>query len=165
MEVAARKFVEFTKRGSARVDISGLDPLIRDMADLGKVARPELRKGMRAATKVVLVEAKRLVSLPTQEGRIYDLDDGEEHQASAPGDPPAKFHGLLFRSLKMQIGRSGLSGRVLSSDPKAHVQEYGSRHQEPRPFLRVALRNKADEVLRILEGAYRAGVARVFRSK
>lgn len=164
--MAASNFKPLGRKGQARVDISGMDELIKDFQSLGRVARTDLRKGMREALKVVQAEAKDLLNQPDHTGRIYEIEkrgETEDHVASAPGEPPAKLLGLLRKSIQIQVARSGLAGRVRSNDPKAHVQEYGSVKQEPRPYLRKALANKVREVMTILEVAYRRAVLKALR--
>lgn len=148
------------------VKIEGLDDLIRDMEKLPRAARSELRKAMRKAGAVVAKEAKVLLDEKVHTGRVYEVEVKgrvRKHTASAPGEPPAKLLGLLRRSVKIIASRSGLSVRVSSADPKAHIQEYGSEKQAARPFLRPALARKKDEVLKLLQAGYVAGIAKVLR--
>jgi HK97 gp10 family phage protein len=143
--------------------IEGLDELLRDVAELPRRARGPFRKQMRAASALVRDEAKRLIKSGIRTGKRYPKPNGRtEYTASAPGEPPAKVEADLVNSIKIEVGRSGLSARVYTADPKGHLMEYGTVKIAPRPFLRPALAAMKGQVLKLLERGYRAGVALVF---
>lgn len=68
--------------------------------------------------------------------------------SSKPGEPPRKQTGRLAASMAWE--RNGLEVRVGTSVKYAPWLEFGTVHMSPRPFLHRALREKADEVRRIL---------------
>jgi len=63
------------------------------------------------------------------------------HQASAPGEPPAVDLGALRASVVAQLGRDELGLFVQAGTPLAYGGwlELGTRHIEPRPWLRPAV--------------------------
>lgn len=82
-----------------------------------------------------------------------------EHQASAPGEPPAIDTGAYVRSWKWEPAaqRRVRRAAVVYSDLKvgrwylAELLERGTEHMEPRPHIRVAyalVRDRMHEVLR-----------------
>lgn len=107
--------------------------------------------------RAVDVEAagKRLLSQHGT-GRIYKLTKPRRiHQASAPGEPPAPDMGHLRAALGHSVGHDGedlyadvgygvdvtapLEDNRTSVAKVAEYLELGTRHIEPRPFLRPAL--------------------------
>jgi hypothetical protein len=74
---------------------------------------------------------------------------GNRVPSSAPGDPPARQTGHLQESVKYVIDRQNLIAVVGPFEgpptvnnptpvPYAAPLEYGTRHVEPRPFIRPA---------------------------
>jgi len=155
-------------REQIRIEIDGLQSLLKKFAEINGTARAELRKGMRKAGAVVAKESRALLRRGTPSGKFYLYDKGgkrKRYQASAPGEPPARVYGDLAKSIKLKLSRSKLSARISSADNKAHIMEYGSVNQEPRPFLRPALANKKREVLQLLEDAYGLALRKTFTGK
>lgn len=142
---------------AGRVEIEGLEDILIGMQSLGRVARVELRKGMREAATVVADRAREELRANDVTGKTY-IVKGKEHIASAPGEYPAQLTRKLSKSIKIHIAKSGLAARILTADPKAHIQEYGSINQAARPFLRPALSWAKAKVLRILQDAYQRGL-------
>lgn len=165
--MAVRKVL--TKNNQARVKIEGLDNILKQMdalADLAPSTRAPLKRGMRNATTIVAKYARALLRAPGRTGRLYRIEGRAGfHQASAPGEPPAKILGNIVRSIGTTLSKKGFSGRVKTGDPKAHIEEYGSVHQEPRPFLRRALADKSHEVLKALEDGLFEGLKQIFRRR
>lgn len=185
-----------TSAGSKHVEIEGLDELIADFEDLPRKARPEFRKGMRNAGAIVAADARARLQARLRTGRVYLYDrKGLKRlvRASAPGEAPAKVTGGKAKSVRVKVSRSGLSVRVLSADPTAHLMEYGTIerrqaprpargnkrarvsladrhatdtfHVEARPFLRPALAAKKQEVLQAIELGLLNALKATFRSK
>lgn len=83
-------------------------------------------------------------------GRIYG-----EHQASAPGEPPAEDTGALRASIEARVNISG--GNVIGeigtrSVPYAAELEFGTSRVEPRPFLRPTVNEQRRRIMNILGG-------------
>lgn len=80
-------------------------------------------------------------------GRVYQRR-GRLHQASAPGDPPARLTGALMESIQVvnfdeqqlvaQVGPSPRT-KAFEDRPYPHFLEFGTRFMSPRPFMRPAL--------------------------
>jgi HK97 gp10 family phage protein len=77
-------------------------------------------------------------------GRVYVRSGGRTHQASAPGDPPARDSGRLQESVKVK--RQNSNSYTVGPDPEAFKNgfypanlEFGTLHIAPRPFMRPAL--------------------------
>jgi HK97 gp10 family phage protein len=150
----------------APVTIEGLDELIRALQGLGPAATKTSRMAMRRAGGIVLRRAKKRLNAKLRTGRLYNVpggDGSEVYRASAPGEAPAKLTGDIVKSLKLVVSRSGLSVRVVSTDPKAHFQEYGTLKQKPRPFLRPSLVESKSEVLTEIGKGVTAGIAAVLK--
>lgn len=75
-------------------------------------------------------------------GRVYRRGK-KQHQASAPGEPPARDRGILVGSIGMDV-----QGEVLivgTGEQKAVWLEFGTTHEkggtmEARPFMRPSLK-------------------------
>ena len=100
----------------------------------GPVAKDLIRRG-------VMVQAAAKRSLRHHgTGRVY-RHGNVEHQASAPGEPPASDTGRLMGSITQQLAKDeqGLVERVGTDVDYALPLERGTRFIEPRPFLLPAL--------------------------
>ena len=78
-------------------------------------------------------------------GRVYG-----KHQASAPGEPPAKDTGALSANTNAddQIRREGedLVGRIVANSAQAEALEKGTERMAARPFLTLLATDYADEL-------------------
>lgn len=78
-------------------------------------------------------------------GRIYG-----KHQASAPGEPPAKDTGALSANTNAdeQIWREGedLVGRIVANSAQAEALEKGTERMAARPFLTLLATDHADDL-------------------
>lgn len=159
----------FSKRDQVRVELVGFDEVIRSfqaLAELNPRTRAPLKKAMRAGATLVAREARAKLTSKGRTGRFYPLPGTHrEYRASAPGEPPAAVEKNLAKSIRTSISRKGFSARILTGDPKAHIQEYGSENQEARPFLRTSLADKARDVLKLLEQGYIAALGTIFRRR
>ena len=114
----------------------------------GPVGREMERRAIRGET-----EAKRLLSLPGS-GRVYQKYRPRRlHQASAPGEPPAVDTGLLRASVGHRVGADAEGvfaewGVMTGAEDREggttidHIGvwlETGTRHMEPRPWLRPSI--------------------------
>ena len=73
-----------------------------------------------------------LINNSTPTGRMYTIR-GVQHQASAPGEPPAIWTGTLVGSIRSRVGK--LSGSVGTNTRYARFLEQGTRRMQPRPYL------------------------------
>lgn len=108
-------------------------------------ARVGAMQGVLAATEEVRNEAIRLILDTPKTGKVYKRRS-VEHQASAPGEPPASDTGTLVNRIRTEYSSDGLRGSVIASTLYAPFLEFGTQHMEPRPFMRPALANKREEI-------------------
>lgn len=159
----------FSKRDGTTVKLEGFDELIGSFGALAQLAprtRAPLKKAMRSGATLVARDAREKLRSEGRTGRFYPLPGSDrKYQASAPGEAPAAVKKNLAKSIKTSVSRKGFSARVLTGDPKAHIQEYGSEKQEPRPFLRTALADKARAVFKALEQGYLDAIGTIFRRR
>lgn len=66
-------------------------------------------------------------------GRIYTRPGGRLHQASAPGEAPARDTGKLIDSMKVRMSDAGWTAVVGASAPYARYLEQGTSRMLPRP--------------------------------
>lgn len=100
----------------------------------GPIGKALIRDGLRVQRHV-----KQLLRTP---GRGETYTHGTvKHRASAPGDPPATDTGQLADSIATELARddTGLVERIGTNLKKGRYLERGTRHIEPRPFLRPGL--------------------------
>lgn len=106
----------------------------RAMLHRSEVAKDLERRGIKIEGR-----AKELASTPGA-GRVYRRR-GVEHQASAPGQPPAPDTGQLRASITHSAGEDDQSVFVDVGTNLAtgRFLEEGTQHMDARPFLRPAL--------------------------
>ena len=115
-------------------------------------------KGVIEATEAVKQEAIRLILQTAKTGHIYK-HHGVEHQASAPGEPPASETGHLVNSIKTEYDEGKLMGAVVVQAPYGIMLEFGTEKMAGRPYLRPALANKAPGIT----GTIAVNVGKAFR--
>lgn len=108
-------------------------------------ARRGAVQGVVAGAAIVDEESVRRIQEEDKTGRVYNRG-GRSHQASAPGQAPASDTGRLLGSRNTEIEDDGLVARVSYNTEYARRLEMGDEDFEPRPYLRVALEAKRDEV-------------------
>ena len=113
------------------------------LPQIGSTAHRLLGEVIRQTAFDVEGEAKSLVQDPGKSGRIYRRGD-IEHQASAPGEPPATDLGHLVNSIQADTGDAAraLRSEVAVGAEYAPVLELGGVRIEPRPFLTPALESQ-----------------------
>ena len=107
--------------------------------------------------------AERLIARAAMmvQGRIVDSIQRDpktgvvygNHQASAPGQPPATDTGQLVRSITMSVeGTEGeVVGVIRASAPYAAMLEFGTSNIAPRPYMQPGLesqRRKIEEMFK-----------------
>lgn len=115
------------------------------------------RDALDIAGVVLVNEIKQQLSHPGS-GEVY-VHGGVEHQASAPGEPPAVDTGQLRNSISSTSGEdaSGPYVDVGTNLEKAGYLEFGTSTIEPRPFMRPAIESATPKMAQALaDGITRA---------
>ena len=82
---------------------------------------------------------------------------GRVYTASAPGAPPARFTGNLFRSMQGRASRRGYALVVSAIAPHAALLELGTRRMDPRPAFEPTFADRG-MVVDLLRAAYGSGI-------
>jgi HK97 gp10 family phage protein len=101
-------------------------------------------KQMNKAVTLLFNEVRQSISTPgrtvetvvTKTGKTRKKYGKKGEFVSAPGQPPYKQSGRLYRSLKKRVFPRGVRGRVTD---RGRLTEFGTKHMEARPHLRPAL--------------------------
>jgi hypothetical protein len=115
---------------------------------VSKELRAAALRGVRKAAAEAQKDIRaQLTPPPARTGRIYRIRKGKGkrfklHQASAPGESPARLTGNLIRSVHRKARRTGVDQATGTIEVKA---DYGLRLEKgigirKRPFLDVAMR-------------------------
>jgi HK97 gp10 family phage protein len=96
-------------------------------------------------TEAVREEAVTLINTGPKTGRIYKRG-AVSHQASAPGQSPAADTGDLAVKIGTAVNAEALNGTIEFYSAHARPLEYGTSKMAPRPYARVAVAHKADEI-------------------
>lgn len=143
-------------RISARV--TGAGDLARQFEARAIGASAAVQIALEEAGTIVESEARRLIMDGPKTGRVYTkYNPHREHQASAPGEPPANDLGFLAANI-VQDKADLAQGRIFIAALAKYAKflEFGTARIAPRPFLRPALANMRGAVVR----AFRAALAR-----
>lgn len=134
----------------------GLDSLARD--EFEALREPTERAIFRALLYFEGRVKKKLVG--ERSGRIY-IYEGREHQASAPGEPPAYRSGDLRKSITnsgVQWDGDNAFGEVGSDMPYARILEYGGIAGNgarilPRPYISATWLEEEEKIQGFLDKA------------
>jgi hypothetical protein len=121
--------------------------------------RTQIRNNVGAAAVHMQREFKIAVNNKGS-GRIYITKKGRKkakaHQASAPGDPPAKELGDLGRSI--QVDRTeiqSLKARVGTPFEYGFFLEYGTSRMAARPWFTPTIRTQQDAIAAIMARGFK----------
>lgn len=124
--------------------VFGVNEVIKELRQITSKADSATRDTNNASAMLTRTHAIRLIQQPGS-GRVYTRAPGSnrsrEHQASAPGEPPATDTGILAGAMYVQRARgTKLSAEVGPADKVQYGKhlEYGTRNMAPRPFLKPA---------------------------
>lgn len=114
---------------------------------------PEVLASLRQAafravvrgTESVKTRMVERITQPPKTGRIYKRNT-VEHQASAPGESPASDRGRLVQSITTSFDAATVTGNVNVATEYAQALEFGTPRVAPRPYARVSLAERADEI-------------------
>ena len=114
------------------------------------VENPEHNAERLIARAAMMVQGRIVDSIQRdpKTGAVYG-----NHQASAPGQPPATDTGQLVRSIQWNVeGTEGeVVGVIRASAPYAAMLEFGTSNIAPRPYMQPGLesqRRKIEEMFR-----------------
>jgi Bacteriophage HK97-gp10, putative tail-component len=119
--------------------------------------RKAVRKAMREAARTASGQIKQLVSGRNGGGVTY-VRNGRRYTASAPGQPPARYTGNLWRSIKGRASSRGYAMIVETLAPHAHLLELGTARMAARPSFAPGMANVAPLLTDLLRGAVDAGI-------
>lgn len=102
--------------------------------------RQAAMRGVVSGTEEVRNEMISLILNTQKTGRVYRRR-GVQHQASAPGEPPASDTGRLVNSTTTDYDQAKLMGTVTARTAYAAALEYGTVRMAPRPYARPAAAN------------------------
>lgn len=105
------------------------------MSQIRRAVAPEVLNG----AQMILAYSVRLIVSGPKTGRIYRRLGGVEHQASAPGEPPASDTGTLAQRGDVEFDANALRASVVFRTAYALPLELGTERMEPRPYLRPSL--------------------------
>jgi HK97 gp10 family phage protein len=127
-----------------------------DLSGLTDEAKKQLLLTMKGGAMLVLNDANRSIAAGGKTGRIYRRR-GIEHQASAPGEPPATDTGALIASGRAdaEINGDTVNAIVEYRAPYAVHLEYGTRKMAARPFLTPAIERNRARIANLLRAALR----------
>ena len=86
-------------------------------------------------------------------GRVYKRK-GEDHIASAAGQPPATDQGNLANNITTSIkskSNGSVIGQVISSAKYSKSLEFGTTNMQARPFMQPALNKNKSKIIKIFK--------------
>lgn len=117
--------------------------------------RRAVRSAMGKAARIV---AKHLKASMGKGGGGRKRGRGSVHSGSAPGQPPARFTGTLFRSVKGRSSRRGYALVIEAIAPHARLVELGTRRMAPRPAFAPAFTAQRGAIQDLLRAAVGEGL-------
>lgn len=103
--------------------------------------------------------AKAKIMAGNKTGRIYRIGK-VEHQASAPGEPPATDTGALVNSIGSERVKPMLHRVNVHAEYAAYL-EYGTSRMAPRPFLQPSFEEQRDDFKRGVDRLITLAKARI----
>lgn len=146
-----------------QAEVVGTERVVGRFTIYGQAAREGVEEVVEEYTKKIYQTARELTD-GDGSGNIYQRPWGQ-HQASAPGEPPAKDTGRLRASIRMILQRLGglVVGKVIAGGKLdvdyAAVLEYGTRSAEgmaARPFMKPSLQEHAEDFVQALIAVLKA---------
>ena len=132
-----------------------------DVATLEADMRRNIEAALKGGAMLVANDAKRALQAGPKSGVVYRRR-GIEHQASAPGEPPATDTGRLVGSIVAD--GEGLNAYVEARTKYARWLEYGTKHMAARPFFHPALERNRARIRDLVRAALATG-ARQWKQK
>lgn len=81
-------------------------------------------------------------------GNVRPIGSRPPHQASAPGEAPARDTGKLIRAMRYNSRRlpNGAEVIVQNEADYAMYLEFGTSKMQPRPFFRITLKEESNNI-------------------
>lgn len=120
-----------------------------------RVQKAIMSATFKAAVKVQNRARTKILKGP-KSGRVYRKSKTVNHQASAPGEPPANDTGNLQSSIKVVKGEfvQGVANAEVQVSAKyAADLEFGTKKMEARPYLMPSFLELKDEIQKGLRDA------------
>jgi len=148
------------------IKVVGLKEYMKKLERMGANVSDEAEIAMKKVCVYGEAEVKKVLGPDggTRTGKVYETGkSGEryaEHQASAPGEPPAILHGKLRTSISYKIEKEAtfVKGSVgpIGEDRDEETDEYsktlelGREKMAPRPYLVPTLQREAKNMVEIV---------------
>lgn len=135
-----------------------------DASKADAMVRAAASRGVRKGTEIVRREVVRKIVEDPKTGAVYTtrfftnaagkavpIGERPPHQASAPGEAPASDSGRLVQSIVTSFDQTKIVGTVAATAAHAADLEMGNEKIAPRPYLRVSLDDKRQEVVGVIQ--------------
>jgi HK97 gp10 family phage protein len=142
---------------NVQVDVMGETAVVEELGLKVDEMKNAVEKVIVKYTLRIEREIKSKLSTPGS-GQTYQRG-GVQHQASAPGEPPATDRGRLRASIHhvlTAIAQDIASGKIIAGDAEveyASYLEFGTADIDPRPFMRPALEEHKGDFVREMKAA------------
>jgi HK97 gp10 family phage protein len=148
-------------------DVQGLAELDKKLAELGaEVGQKVLRKAARAAMKPV--KDQMVQTAPFDEGKTSSAAEGASKKEVAARTQHLKDKISITTKKRKEQGRSKTALIVRVGPTRAHAQkaiaaEYGTTKQSSTPFMRAALQDNRELVVRTMKHKLAAEIEKITR--
>lgn len=130
--------------------VEGAKKIAEQLRKRGEEYDKQVRKIINAGALAIHADAVESVQRGPKTGHTYG-----NHQASAPGEPPATDKGDLVRGITIVTEPDGKEASIVSKADYSWSLEFGTTNMEPRPFMQPALDKNIPEITRQLQNLTR----------
>jgi HK97 gp10 family phage protein len=148
-------------------DVQGLEDLDKKLAELGaEVGQKVLRKAARTAMKPV--KEQMVQTAPFDEGKSGEAAEGATKKERAARTQHLKDKISITTKKRKRQGKSKTALTVRVGPTRAHAQkaiaaEYGTTKQSSTPFMRAALQDNRELVVRTIKHKLAAEIEKITR--
>lgn len=133
--------------------VFGTKNVLDKLDKMNETSRKELEDAVSLAVLAIHGEAVRSINAHLSSGATYG-----KHVASKEGSPPNTDTGVLVKSIQYDIDTKNLSGVVGTNLKYGAALEFGTKDIGPRPWLSRAFREKAAEIVKSFDAAFRRAI-------